>query len=106
MQANTHTQPRPGSRPWWPRCPAHIRRLRDDRPVMRAWPTTATDPLGRQQPLLAQQPQDPLAADADAVLATKSGAELAVALPAKGEACRIRRISPTRSLSLIEVAGP
>jgi hypothetical protein len=51
---------------------------------MQAWPTTATDPLGRQQPLLAQQPQDPFAADADAVLATKSGADLAVALAGEG----------------------
>jgi hypothetical protein len=51
---------------------------------MQAWPTTAPDPLGGQQPLSAQQPQDPFAADADAVLATQPGPDLAVALPGEG----------------------
>ena len=40
---------------------------------MQAWPTTAPDPLGRQQPLPPEQAQHPLAADVHAVLATESG---------------------------------
>ena len=52
----------------------------DDRAVMESWPAPATDPLGRQQPLPPQQPQDPFAADVHAVLATQPGPDLAVAL--------------------------
>jgi hypothetical protein len=51
---------------------------------MQAWPTTAADPLGRQQPVRTEQPQDPFAADPHAVLAAQPSPELAVALPGEG----------------------
>ena len=51
---------------------------------MGAWFAAATDPLGRQQPLASKQPEDPFAADPDAVLAAQSSADLAVALPGEG----------------------
>jgi hypothetical protein len=47
---------------------------------MRPRPTAAPDPLGCQQAFPAQQPQDPFPAHTDAVLATKAGPDLAVAL--------------------------
>ena len=47
---------------------------------MRAWVAPATDPLGRQQALLAEQTQHPFATDLDAVLAAQPGPDLAVAL--------------------------
>src|SRR5215216_651431 len=60
--------------------PAQVRPVRDDRAVMRPWPAATPDPLGRQQPLPPQQPQDPFPAHRHAVLATKPGPDLAVAL--------------------------
>ena len=63
--------------------PAHIRRLRDDGAVVGSWFAAAPDPLGRQQPLSAQQPQDPFPAHLDAVLAAEPGADLAGALTSK-----------------------
>jgi hypothetical protein len=47
---------------------------------MRMWSAAATNPLRCQASFLAEQPQDSLAADTDAVLATEPGADLAVAL--------------------------
>jgi hypothetical protein len=47
---------------------------------MGAWFAAAPDPLGRQQALSAQQPQDPFPAHLDAVLAAQPGPDLAVAL--------------------------
>ena len=60
--------------------PAQVRRRRDDRAVMGARLAPATDSLWRQQALPAQQPQDPLAADPHAMLASQPGPDLAVAL--------------------------
>jgi hypothetical protein len=47
---------------------------------MGPWSTAAPDPLGCQQAFPPQQPQDPFPAHTDAVLATKAGPDLAVAL--------------------------
>ena len=54
---------------------------RDDRAVMGTGFAAAPDPLGRQQALLAQQPQHPFPAHLDLVLAAEPGPDLAVALP-------------------------
>jgi hypothetical protein len=97
---------RPGSRPRWRRCPALVGTRRDDRAIVRPWLTAAPDPLGRQQPLSAQQPQDSFPADTDAVLATQPGANLAVALTGERRGAETRRISCSKSPSLIKVAGP
>jgi hypothetical protein len=51
--------------------------------VLEEWFATATDPLWGQQAFLAQQAQDPFAADPDAVLVAQAGADLTVALPSK-----------------------
>ena len=50
--------------------PPQVRPVGDDRAVMRPWLAAAPDPLGSQQPFTPEQPQHPLAADLDAVLAT------------------------------------
>src|SRR4029453_9361951 len=86
--------------------PARVGCLGDDRAVMGTGFAAAPDPLGRQQALLAQQPQHPFPAHLDLVLAAQPGPDLAVASPANGEATRTWPINPTRSGSLIEVAGP
>jgi hypothetical protein len=51
---------------------------------MGVWPTAATDPLGRQQPLPPEQAQHPFAADVHAVLATEPGPDLAITLSGEG----------------------
>jgi hypothetical protein len=71
---------RPGSRPWSRRYPTQVRPVRDDRAVVRSRLAPATDPLGRQQALPAQQAEDPFPAHLDLMLATEPGADLAVAL--------------------------
>jgi hypothetical protein len=73
---------------------------------MGMWFAPATDPLGRQESFLAQQPQHPFPAHPDAMLAAQPRPELAVPSPANGEACSTRRISLSRSGSLTEVPGP
>jgi hypothetical protein len=73
---------------------------------MRTRPAAATNPLRCQESFLAKQPQHPLATDLHAVLTTEPGPNLAVALTSNRQATRTRRISSTRSGSLIEVAGP
>jgi hypothetical protein len=77
----------------------------DDRAVV-GWGYSGHGPAAGQESFLAEQPQDPFAADPDAVLATKSGAVLAVALPGYGKASRTWRINPNRLASLIEVTRP
>jgi hypothetical protein len=66
----------------------------------------ATGPLWGEQASQAKQPQPPVAADLDAVLATQPGPDLAVALAGERRASSTWRISSSSSPSLIEVAGP
>jgi hypothetical protein len=51
---------------------------------MESRPAPPTDSLGRQQPLAAQQPQDPFPAHPDVMLAAQPGPDLAVALASEG----------------------
>ena len=60
--------------------PPPVGRLGDDRAVMGPRLAPATGPLWGEQASQAKQPQPPVAADLDAVLATQPGPDLAVAL--------------------------
>jgi hypothetical protein len=51
---------------------------------MRARLAAPADPLGCQQSLTSKQPQDPFAADPDAVLASQPGPDLAISLSGEG----------------------
>ena len=83
VDAGEHPHPpvRAGPRHRRVGAPPLIGCLGDDRAVMRARPAAATHPLWGQQPVGAQEPQDPFAAHVDAVLTAQPGADLAVALP-------------------------
>jgi hypothetical protein len=64
---------------------------------MGLWSTAAPDPLGRQQAFPPQQPHDPFPAHSDAVLATKAGPDLAVALTGERRGAQPRRMSCNKS---------